>query len=123
MHCNLFLTIGIYIQFTLSGLFNQSKSIRIRVNYLFLRFVKSLRPHLSKYVESILSIFNSLLIIKPRPISKPNLGNIETNIQLHGTKFNAEFDSQLYLFEAIGYLISIEEIPLQRQAEILTVLF
>jgi hypothetical protein len=31
------------------------------------------------------------------------------------------FDSQLYLFEAVGYMISVDSLPEQRQKEILTV--
>jgi exportin-T len=33
----------------------------------------------------------------------------------------SEFDSLVYLFEAVGYLISIEEIPEQRRVELLTI--
>jgi exportin-T len=38
------------------GLFHSIKSLRLRVNYLFLRFVKALRPVLARYTESILSV-------------------------------------------------------------------
>lgn len=92
------------------GLFNPVKSIRLRSNYLFLRFVKNLRSVLGPYVESILSVIQDLLVVKSR-----KLKNLEELSQ------SSDFDSQIFLFEVVGYLISIESIGEQRQMELLTV--
>jgi exportin-T len=43
------------------GLFHSVKSLRLRVNYLFLRFVKALRPLLGQFTESVLSVIQVLL--------------------------------------------------------------
>ncbi|KAJ3325466.1 pre-tRNA nuclear export protein [Boothiomyces sp. JEL0866] len=91
------------------GLFHPVKSIRLRVNYLFLRFVKLLRQFLGQYVESILSALTELLVIKQRILPFANDPSVSN-----------DFDSQIYLFEAVGYLISIDSIAPQRQGELLT---
>ncbi|KAI8901283.1 armadillo-type protein [Globomyces pollinis-pini] len=88
------------------GLFNPVKSIRLRVNYLFLKFIKPLRNVMGQYVESILSAVQQLLIIKPSELDRTA---------------GRDFDSQLFLFESVGYLISVESIPGQRQSELLTI--
>jgi exportin-T len=43
------------------GLFHSIKSVRLRVNYLFLRFVKTLRPILGQFTESVLSVIQVLI--------------------------------------------------------------
>jgi exportin-T len=48
-------------------------------------------------------------VIKQRPVQKFELAK------------SGEFDSQVYLFEAVGYLISIESILEQRKGELLTI--
>jgi exportin-T len=91
------------------GLFHSSKPLRLRINYLFLRFIKLLRSTLGQYVESILAVIQPLLVIKQRAVEKIDLSK------------STDFDSQVYLFEAVGYLISTEAISDQRRGELLTV--
>jgi exportin-T len=93
------------------GLFNQNKSIRLRVNYLFLRFVKQMRGYLGQYVESVLEVIQDLLRSKPREVKDLN--------ELEKT---CEVDSQIFLFEAVGYLLSVDFITKQRQGELLAII-
>ncbi|KAJ3271577.1 pre-tRNA nuclear export protein [Terramyces sp. JEL0728] len=99
-----------FVFLTTRGLFHPVKSIRLRVNYLFLRFVKLLRQFLGQYVESILSALTELLVIKQRILPTSNDPSVAS-----------DFDSQIYLFEAVGYLISVDTITPQRQGELLTI--
>lgn len=48
--------------------------------------------------------------MRPRTITSPE--------ELSKT---GEFDSQLFLFEAVGYLISLKDIPTERREGLLTV--
>jgi exportin-T len=49
------------------------------------------------------------LVIKQRPVQKFEIAK------------SGDFDSQVYLFEAVGYLISIDSIADQRKGELLTI--
>ena len=61
-------------------------------------------------MESILEVLSRLLVITPRLVDK-----------LEILSDPSPFDSQLFLFEAVGYLISIPDIPNSRQEGLLTV--
>ena len=95
------------------GLHHNVPSIRIRINYLFLRFVKMQRSILYTFAENILSAIHDLIVIQPRKI------NAKTN---EVESFSSAFDSQVYLFEAIGYLISLDMIPVEKQVDLLNVI-
>ncbi|KAI9474086.1 MAG: armadillo-type protein [Benjaminiella poitrasii] len=97
------------------GLHYPVKQIRTRCWYLFQRFVKNLRPKMGPYVENVLSSLGDLLTIQAEPI-------VETNT-MDGTPMPAAstFDSQLYLFETVGLLISLENIDPLKQTEYLKI--
>jgi exportin-T len=65
---------------------------------------------LGQYVESILLVLQELLVIRPRIVK--SLKDLEKT---------CEVDAQIYLFEAVGYLLSIDSISKQRLAELLTI--
>ncbi|CAO3620011.1 unnamed protein product [Mucor hiemalis] len=95
------------------GLHHPVKQIRTRCWYLFQRFVKNLRPKMGNYVEHVLSSLGDLLDIQAEPV-------VESNT-VDGMPIPAAstFDSQLYLFETVGLLISLEGIDPMKQTEYL----
>jgi exportin-T len=97
------------------GLHHPVKQIRTRCWYLFQRFVKNLRPKMAPYVENVLSSIGDLLSIQAEPV-------VETN-NMDGMPIPAAstFDSQLYLFETVGLLISMEGIDPMKQTEYLKI--
>ncbi|GAN04674.1 tRNA exportin [Mucor ambiguus] len=97
------------------GLHHPVKQIRTRCWYLFQRFVKNLKPKMTPYVENVLSSLGDLLSIQAEPV-------VETNT-MDGMPIPAAstFDSQLYLFETVGILISMEGIDPMKQTEYLKI--
>jgi exportin-T len=76
------------------GLHGDNSRVRNRVYYLFLRFVKGLREFILPIRETVLASVGDLLAIEA-PSIKPS-------------RTGVSHESQLYLFEAIGMLISYE---------------
>ncbi|KAF7730156.1 pre-tRNA nuclear export protein [Apophysomyces ossiformis] len=97
------------------GVHHSLKQIRSRCWYLFHRFVKSLKSKMGPYVESVLSSIGDLLSIQAEP-------PVETNT-MDGMPIPAAstFDSQLYLFETVGMLISLDAIDVGKQTEYLKI--
>ncbi|OZJ05156.1 hypothetical protein BZG36_02232 [Bifiguratus adelaidae] len=96
------------------GLHNPLKHVRMRSWYLFHRFVKSLKPKMGPYVEIVVSTINDLLVIQAElPPVLPDGASIDPAATA------TTFDSQIYLFEAVGMLISIDTIAPQTQAKYL----
>ena len=93
------------------GLFNSHRTIRTRVNYLFLRFSKTLRNHLGQYAGDILQAIQPLLVVATPTVTSTAV--------LEST---SDFESQLYLFEAIGYLISVVTIPDETQYQFVSMI-
>ncbi|KAI8639645.1 armadillo-type protein [Parasitella parasitica] len=97
------------------GLHHPVKQIRTRCWYLFQRFAKNLKPKMSPYVENVLSSLGDLLNIQAEPVVEANT--------MDGMPIPAAstFDSQLYLFETVGLLISMEGIDPMKQTEYLKI--
>lgn len=97
------------------GLHHPLKQIRTRCWYLFQRFVKNLKSRMGPYVEHVLSSIGDLLAIQAEPV-------VETNT-MDGMPIPAAstFDSQLYLFETVGLLISLEGTEPMKQTEYLKI--
>lgn len=97
------------------GLHHPVKQIRTRCWYLFQRFVRSLKPKLEPYIENVLSSIGDLLTIEAEPIVQANTMDGEP-IPAAST-----FDSQLYLFETVGLLISTESLDPVKQTDYLKI--
>lgn len=83
------------------GLFNEVESVRLRVWYLFFRFVNATKPKIGGYfLEGLLLKFQPLLTIKAELPSRDEDDDIVEN---------GNFNSQLYLFEALGILAGMAE--------------
>jgi exportin-T len=97
------------------GLHHPIKQIRTRSWYLFQRFVRSLRHKLEPYIENILSSIGDLLTVEAEPIVQANT--------MDGAPIPAAstFDSQLYLFETVGLLISMDSLDPVKQTDYLKI--
>ncbi|KAJ3023991.1 pre-tRNA nuclear export protein [Thoreauomyces humboldtii] len=93
------------------GLHNPVNHIRTRAYYLFRGLVHSLKSNLSPFVETVLNAIQDLLVVSLPAPAKPVSEDDYTNLP---------FDSQLYLYEAVGMLISLETLTVEKQAELLT---
>ncbi|CAI5760373.1 unnamed protein product [Candida verbasci] len=82
------------------GLFNENEKTRLRVWYLFFRFIKLTKPRLNNEVliENIITNLQPLLIIKAELPTKDEDDDVVQN---------GNFSNQQYLFETIGLLISL----------------
>ena len=89
--------------------------VKFRSWYLFLRFSKSLRQHIGNIAEQVVQAVGDLLPIQaelPDSASDNDDMSSDENDQSAGAKFN----SQLYLYEAIGCICSAHAVPIDRQA-------
>ncbi|CAG8609589.1 11241_t:CDS:10 [Funneliformis caledonium] len=95
------------------GLHNSILQIRTRSWYLFYRFVKLLKSRMGPYVENVLTSIQDLLIVQADLSSvDASEGAITRDQAMEGG-----FDDQIYLFETVGTLITVESIPADRQTE------
>eukprot|EP00842_Homolaphlyctis_polyrhiza_P004115 jgi/Hompol1/4704/HPOL_003826-RA len=105
------------------GLHHPSLFVRIRLNYLFLRFIKSLRQIIGQYSHSLLDSIKDLLSIAPRSsVEVTSNGGSATsipNIQTATSDSAAEVDSQQFLFEAVGFLISLDTVDEAKRSGLL----
>ncbi|KAK9766337.1 pre-tRNA nuclear export protein [Basidiobolus ranarum] len=95
------------------GLHNPRKITRSRSWYLFYRFVKLLKVHMSPFVDGMLNGLMDLLAIQV-DISDNASGSSNST---------SSFDSQLYLFETVGLLISADGVDASKQVEYLQFVF
>ena len=83
------------------GIRNQNRTVSSRCCYLFLRFCKSLRKDMSEYVEIIVNQLGRLLELQ-----------VDENVVADGKGYILTeegplgYDDQLFLFEAVGCLIT-----------------
>lgn len=89
--------------------------IKTRSWYLFLRFVKHLRAQVGNVAETVIQSISDLLPIKAEV---PGDDADEHDMSSDETDHSADalFNSQLYLFEAIGYISSTQSTPPEKQA-------
>ncbi|CAO3627556.1 unnamed protein product [Cunninghamella blakesleeana] len=97
------------------GIHHPLKQNRTRCWYLFHRFVKNLKPKVAPYVETVLSSLGDLLVVEAEI---PILTNTADGMPLPAA---STFDSQLYLFETVGVLISSEHLNDSKQTEYLKI--
>jgi len=98
------------------GLHSINLQIRSRSWYLFYKFVKSLKSKMSNYVETVLSNIQDLLIIQLDPAITDAAGEI---LLAKEEAMDNTFTNQLYLFETVGILITIDSVPIETQMEYL----
>lgn len=88
------------------GMHHPNPQVSSRASYLFMRFVKVLRIQLVPYLDEILQSLEDVLsaVTSPKPVLKKDA------------------DERSYVFEAIGLLIGLEDLPVDKQATFLSAL-
>lgn len=88
------------------GIYHESSPVRLRVWYLFLRFVKSLKGLTGRFAENILPSLAPALVIRPELPEGFNPDSPLTQLEIS----TSAISSQLNLFEAVGILITSSEV-------------
>ncbi|KAK0646394.1 armadillo-type protein [Cercophora newfieldiana] len=93
---------------------NEHVRLRTRSWYLFQRFVKSLRGQVGNVARTVIESISDLLPIKAEVASTDADDDMSSDESDHSA--DAVFNSQLYLFEAIGCISSTAATPAADQA-------
>ena len=88
--------------------------VKTRSWYLFLRFTRSLRQYLGNIAENIVQAVKDLLTITAE-LSDENSENDDMSSDESDQSASARFNSQLYLYEAIGCVCSAHAVPVENQ--------
>ncbi|WBW71081.1 karyopherin/importin-beta family nuclear import receptor Los1 [Schizosaccharomyces osmophilus] len=94
-----------------TGIHNSNERVRVRAWYLFYRFVRSVTKYVATYAESSLALLGDLLNIDVQPSTDIDSPEPTLNSSIR----NSSFNSQLYLFETAGILISSGALPREEQ--------
>lgn len=99
------------------GLHNPDSTVRSRTYYLFHRFIKESRNDISEELAvNLVQGIRDLLIIQ---VDLPTLDSPDDDLLAEAIKNPGLFDSQLYLFETLGTLISLVSKSPDQQASML----
>lgn len=90
------------------------KKVKTRAWYLFQRLAKQLRAYVGNVAETVVEALRDLLVIQAELPSEGSDGD-EMSSEDHEGSADAVFNSQLYLFEAVGIICSIPTIPADNQ--------
>ncbi|KAL4862307.1 Exportin-T [Aspergillus spectabilis] len=90
------------------------KKVKTRAWYLFQRLVKQLRIYIDNVAHTVVEALGDLLVIQAELSSEGSDGD-EMSSEDHEGSADAVFNSQLYLFEAVGSICSIPNTPADKQ--------
>ncbi|KAK0947016.1 pre-tRNA nuclear export protein [Friedmanniomyces endolithicus] len=90
--------------------------VRLRSWYLFQRFVRHLRAQLGDVAQTVVQAISDLLAIKAELPEDRDEDDISSDDD--GQSANAAFNSQLFLFEAVGTVASTSAVPLETKVAI-----
>ncbi|KAF7592065.1 pre-tRNA nuclear export protein [Aspergillus hancockii] len=91
-----------------------TKKVKTRSWYLFQRLVKQLRHHIGNVAETVVQALGDQLVIQAEVPAEGSDGD-EMSSEDHEGSADAVFNSQLYLFEAVGIICSAPTIPADKQ--------
>lgn len=91
-----------------------NRKVKTRSWYLFQRLVKQLRSLIGNVAQTVVEALLKLLVIKAEVPSEGEDGD-EMSSEYHESSADAVFNSQLYLFEAVGIICSTEGVPADKQ--------
>ena len=90
--------------------------VRMRSWYLFHRFVKHVRLHIGDMAETVIQALSDLLPIEAEISEEgPENGNDDMSSSENDQTANARFNSQLYLYEAIGCMCAARTVSVDSQ--------
>ncbi|KAG8712895.1 pre-tRNA nuclear export protein [Ceratobasidium sp. 395] len=99
------------------GIHHPKESVRRRVFYIFHKFIKDCKTEIpAEYVTTIIDSMRDVLVVRaelPEPESS------EQDLLSEALGSAGLFDSQLYLFESVGTLVSLLSKEPERQATVL----
>lgn len=87
--------------------------MKARSWYLFQRYVRHLRSHIGNVAETVIQNLTDLLPIKAEIPEMEDTDEVSS--EDHDSTAETIFNSQLYLFEAIGCICSASSVPVDRQ--------
>ena len=88
--------------------------VRFRSWYLFHRFVKQSRVHLGNLAQTVIQSIGDLLSINAElPDEASDTDDLSSTDDNHSA--DARFTSQLYLYEAVGNICSVQAVPVETQ--------
>ncbi|EGC46115.1 karyopherin-beta [Histoplasma capsulatum var. duboisii H88] len=90
------------------------KKVSTRSWYLFHRLVKHLRNRIGNVAETVIKALSDLLVIRAEVPQEGSDGD-DMSSEDHEGSADAVFNSQLYLFEAIGLICSTTSVPVDQQ--------
>ncbi|KAK0252499.1 hypothetical protein B0A54_05757 [Friedmanniomyces endolithicus] len=90
--------------------------VRLRSWYLFQRFARHLRAQLGDVAQTVVQAISDLLAIKAELPEDRDEDDISSDDD--GQSANAAFNSQLFLFEAVGTVASTSAVPLETKVAI-----
>lgn len=90
------------------------RKVKTRSWYLFQRLVKQLRGLIGNVAETVVKALGDLLVIQAEVPSEGDEGD-EMSSEDHEGSADAVFNSQLYLFEAVGIICSTHGVPADKQ--------
>ena len=91
------------------------KKVKVRSWYLFQRLVKQLKVHIGDVAQTVIEALGDLLVIQAELPSDSSDGD-EMSSEDHEGSADAVFNSQLYLFEAVGTICSTPALSADKQA-------
>ncbi|KAJ5149066.1 hypothetical protein N7448_000644 [Penicillium atrosanguineum] len=90
------------------------RKVKTRSWYLFQRLVKQLRALIGNVAQTVVEALSDLLVIQAELPSEGEDGD-EMSSEDHEGSADAVFNSQLYLFEAVGIICSTNGVPADKQ--------
>lgn len=90
------------------------RKVKTRSWYLFQRLVKQLRTMIGNVAQTVVEALGDLLVIQAEVPSEGEDGD-EMSSEDHEGSADAVFNSQLYLFEAVGIICSTHGVPADKQ--------
>lgn len=90
------------------------KKVKTRAWYLFQRLVKQLRAYVDNIAHTVVEALGDLLVIQAELPSENSDGDEISSEDQEGSA-DAVFNSQLYLFEAVGSICSVPTISADKQ--------
>lgn len=91
-----------------------NRKVKTRSWYLFQRLVKQLRGLIGNVAQTVVEALRDLLVIQAELPSEGEDGD-EMSSEDHEGSADAVFNSQLYLFEAVGVICSTGSVPVDKQ--------